>query len=215
MVSQTRNTEVSYAQANGAGHHTIYKSGWEFIGDLITLISKSDHSQDRFGTGRSKSTNTTAINTGTLKALPAFKGYTDETSDVKVFGIEGFWGNVWEGMAGLVYNGGIKTKMTPPYNFDGSGYTATGIVPSGTSGGYINTASVTDASGWVPKTASGSATTYYCDGLWFNTSQVDYALVGGGWDYAGLGGARFVRLTSLASFTDTNIGSRLSYLNPA
>jgi hypothetical protein len=213
MVSQTRNTEVSYAQANGAGHYTIYKSGWEFIGDLITLISKSDHSQDRFGTGRNGSYS--ALATGTLKALPMFKGYTDNTSDVKVFGIEGFWGNVWEGMAGLVYNGAIKTKMTPPYNFDGTGYTNTGIVPSGTSGGYINTASVTDVSGWVPKTAMGSATTYYCDGLWYNNSQVDYAIVGGDWSSGLLDGSRYVALSDLASRTATALGSRLSYLNPA
>jgi hypothetical protein len=187
----------------------------DIIGDLLTLISKSDNSQTKFGSGRSKSTNTTAIATGTLKAQPYFKGYTDETSDVKVFGIEGFWGNVWEGMAGLVYNGQIRTKMTPPYNFDGTGYTLTGVTPSGTSGGFINTASVTDTSGFVPKTANGSGTTYYCDGLYFNNTQVDYALVGGFWSYALLDGCRCVYLFFLASHTDTSVGSRLSYINPA
>lgn len=215
MVSQTRNTEVSYAQANGSGYYTIYKSGWDFIGDLLTLISKSDNSQGRFGTGRSKTTNTTAIATGTLKAFPMFKGYTDETSDVKVFGIEGFWGNVWEGMAGLILNSGIKTKMTPNYNFDGTGYTATGITPSGTSGGYVSTAqSITDQ-GYVPSVASGSGTTYYCDGLWYNNAQVDYARVGGDWGGGLLGGSRCVDLSHLASNTNTTIGSRLSFLNPA
>lgn len=214
-VSQTRNTEVTYATANGSGYYTIYKSGWEYIGDLLTLISKSDNSQTKFGSGRSKSTNTTAIATGTLKSQPYFKGYNDETSDVKVFGIEGFWGNVWEGMAGLVYNGQIRTKMIPPYNFDGTGYTLTGVSPSGTSGGFINTASVTDISGFVPKTASGSGTTYYCDGLWFNNTQVDYALVGGSWASALLAGCRFVNLANLASTASLYIGSRLSYINPA
>ena len=214
-VSQTRNTEVTYATANGSGYYTIYKSGWDYIGDLLTLISKSDNSQAKFGSGRSKSTNTTAIATGTLKAQPYFKGYNDETSDVKVFGIEGFWGNVWEGMAGLILNSGIKTKMTPPYNFDGTGYTNTGVTPSGTSGGFVNTASVTDASGYVPKTASGSGTTYYCDGLWFNNSQVDYALVGGDWNRALLVGCRSVFLSALTSYTNANVGSRLSYNNPA
>ena len=214
-VSQTRNTEVTYATANGSGYYTIYKSGWEYIGDLLTLISKSDNSQTKFGSGRSKSTNTTAIATGTLKSQPYFKGYTDETSDVKVFGIEGFWGNVWEGMAGLVYNGQIRTKMIPPYNFDGTGYTLTGVSPSGTSGGFINTASVTDISGFVPKTSSGSGTTYYCDGLWFNNGQVDYALVGGSWNDALRDGCRAVTLYALASATGTSVGSRLSYINPA
>lgn len=215
MVSQTRNTEVSYATANGSGHYTIYHSGWVFIGDLLTLISKSDDSQTKFGTGRSKTTNTAAISTGTLKSQPMFKGYNDETSDVKVFGIEGFWGNVWEGMGGLVFNGNIKTKMTPSYNFDGTGYTDTGLDPSGTSGGYISQATVNDASGWIPVVASGSASTYYCDGLWYNNSQVDYALVGGYWAYGSLVGSRFVFLYYLASVTYADIGSRLSFLNPA
>ena len=215
MVSQTRNTEVSYAQANGSGYNTIYKSGWDYINDLLTLISKSDDSQTKFGTGRSKNTITNAIATGTLKAQPMFKGYNDETSDVKVFGIEGFWGNVWEGMAGLILNSGIKVKMTPPYNFDGTDYYATGITPSGTSGGYASTAQNLSEYGYVPSVASGSASTYFCDGLWYNNSQVDYAFVGGGWISGLRVGARFVDLSGLASYSDAHLGSRLSYLDPA
>ena len=214
-VSQTRNTEVTYATANGSGYNTIYKSGWDYICDLLTLISKSDDSQTKFGAGRSLATNTTAIATGTLKAQPYFKGDAAGINDVKVFGIEGFWGNVWEGMAGLILNSGIKTKMTPPYNFDGTGYTATGVTPGGTTGSFVNTASVTDASGYVPKTASGSGTTYYCDGLWFSNAQIDYALVGGDWSNALLGGCRSVNLGTLASYVYVTFGSRLSYNNPA
>ncbi len=215
MVSQTRNTEVSYANAVGSGYHTIYKSGWDYIGDLLTLISKSDDSQTKFGSGRSKTTNTTAIATGTLKTQPMFKGYNDETSDVKVFGIEGFWGNIWEGMAGLILNSGIKVKMTPPYNFDGTGYYATGITPSGTSGGYVSAAQALTEYGYIPSVASGSSSTYFCDGLWYNNSQVDYAIVGGDWNAGLLDGSRSVYLANLASHTNTNVGSRLSYLDPA
>jgi len=214
MVEKTRQNEIDYCKANGDGYYTIYKSGWDYIGDLLTLISKSDNSQEAFGKGRSKSSNSAAIAAGTLKSKPAFWGSTDETSDVKVFWIEGFWGNVWEGMAGLILDGtnGIKTKMTPPYNTTGSGYDSTGVVPSGTSGGFVNTHSVTDQHGYVPKTANGSETTYMCDGLWFNTSQVDYALVGGGWDNAGKCGSRYVSLDVLASSSDAIIGSRLSFI---
>jgi len=215
MVSQTRNTEATYATAHGSGYYTIYKSGWDFICDLLTLIGKSDNSQLTFGAGRSKTTNTTAIATGTLKTQPQFKGYNDETSDIKVFGIEGFYGNVWEGMAGLILNSGIKTKMTPPYNFDGTGYTATGITPSGTNGGYVSVAQSLTDQGYVPSVASGSATTNYCDGLWYNTAQVDYALAGGGWSDGLLVGSRCVVLNNLASAVYASLGSRLSFLSPA
>ena len=221
MVSETRATEISRAQANGSGtdqtangYYTIFKSGWDFIGDLLTLVSKSDNSQAVFGAGRSLSSNSAAIGVGSLKAKPAFCGYSNGTSDVKVFYIEGFWGNVWEGMAGLILDGtnGIKTKMRGPYNTTGSGYTATGVVPSGTSGGFVDTHSCTDASGYVPKTANGSETTYMCDGLWFNTSQVDYALVGGHWNDAGKCGSRCVALDNLASSSLARLGSRLSFI---
>ena len=217
MVNTTRQDEINRAQANGTGYFTIYKSGHDYIDDLLTLISKSDDTQTAFGKGRSKSSNTAAIANGTLKAFGGFKGYTDETSDVKVFWIEGYWGNVWEGMAGLILDGanGIKAKMTPPYNVAGTGYVATGIVPSGTSGGFIDTESVTDTAGFIPKTANGSETTYICDGLWFNNGQVDYALVGGGWSNAGGCGARYVNLNNLASNTNANIGSRQSYCDIA
>ena len=214
MVSQTRNTEVAYATANGDGYNTIYKSGWDYICDLLTLIGKSDNTQAVYGTGRSKSNNTTAIAVGSLKAYGAFMGYTNETSDVKVLWIEGFWGNVWEGMAGLILDGanGIKTKMTPPYNFTGSGYTATGVVPGGSAGGFVNVTNTTKESGYVPVTASGSEIAYMCDGLWYSNGQVDYALVGGSWADAGRCGARCVTLNDLASYTNANIGSRLSYI---
>lgn len=214
MVNQTRNTEVTYAMGNGDQYYTIYKSGWDYIADLLTLISKSDNSQAAFGSGRSASNNSAAIAVGSLKDKGPFWGSSNGTSDVKVFWIEGFWGNVWEGMAGMILAGsaGIKVKMTPPYNFDGKDYEATNIVPSGTSGGYVNLASVSDKYGYVPKVASGSETTYMCDGLWFNNSQTDYALVGGAWNDAGPCGSRYVDLSGLASFTYATVGSRLSYL---
>lgn len=214
MVNQTRNTEVTYAMGNGDQYYTIYKSGWDYIADLLTLISKSDNSQAAFGSGRSASGNNAAISVGSLKDKGPFWGSSNGTSDVKVFWIEGFWGNVWEGMAGLILAGsaGIKVKMTPPYNFTGADYEATNIVPSGTSGGYVNLASVSDKYGYVPKVASGSETTYMCDGLWFDNSQTDYALVGGSWGSAGLCGSRCVCLDNLASTAYAAVGSRLSYL---
>lgn len=216
MVNQTRNTEVAYAQAIGAGYDTIYNSGQQYIADLLTLVSKNDNGQATFGGGRSKSNNSAAIATGSTKSYGPFWGASDETSDVKVFWIEGFWGNVWEGMRGLINNKGtIMAKMVPPYNFDGTGYVNTGKTPGSTSGGFISTGVMTDEAGFVPVTASGSGTTYYCDGLWFNNGQVDYALVGGRWTDALLCGPRYVYLTAAASHSSAGIGSRLSFIPPA
>ena len=71
-------------------------------------------------------------------------------------------------------------STTDGYNETGGGYISIGsATPSGTNiGGYISKMLITD-NGLIPTIATGSATTYYCDGIWFNNSQVDYALVGG------------------------------------
>ena len=107
-----------------------------------------------------------------------------------------------------------KTLMVPPYNFDGSGYNDTGLDPSGTSGGYVSTAQSYTDQGYVPQVASGSETQYYCDGLWYNTSRIDYAFVGGWWSCAGLAGPRCVCLDSLASYAARVIGSALIIFVP-
>ena len=111
-------------------------------------------------------------------------------------------------------SGKIYTKEVPPYNTTGSGYTNTGLTPAGTNGGYINLTKML-AAGRVGYTASGSATTYAADGFWFNNSQSNCALVGGGWSDAALCGASCLYLSNAASATDTGIGACLSCEQPA
>lgn len=215
-VSQTAATEISYAKANGALWYTQSFSEWAMIGDLLRLISRSDDSQTAFGYGRGGAN--AAMATGSLNNKGQFFGYSAAQSTVnavKVFHIENFWGNVWNRIAGLMnLSGKIYTKEKPPYNTTGSGYTNTGLTPGGTSGGYINLTKMLDA-GRIGYNAAGSATTYACDGLWFNNSQADYALVGGRWNGSTLLGASYVHLGNAASHTHTNVGACLSCEQPA
>lgn len=231
MVSQTAATEMSYAKANnskgglaGDGWNTICKSQWDFINDLLTLVSKNDDNQAALGWGRCATANTAGITPGSLKSKGQFFGYSDQTSSVKTFFIEDFYGNYWDRMAGMVLIGGkVYTKMTGPYptptdnaaTYTGAGFVDSGITVGGTSGDIVTAASMTEQ-GYIPKTASGGTAnnTYYCDGLWFNASQVDYALAGGLWCDGVRAGGRFVSLNYLASFTYASIGSRLSFITP-
>ena len=102
-------------------------------------------------------------------------------------------------------------STTDGYNETGSGYISIGgATPSGTSGGYISKMLITD-NGLIPTIASGSATTHYCDGLWFNNSQVDYAYVGG----ESVGGASSVGalcsvLNAASSRADGGVGTSIS-----
>lgn len=215
-VSQTAATEISYATANGTCWYTQSFSEWAMVGDLLRLISCNDNSQAVFGYGRGGTDS--AAKTGTITNKGQFFGYSEAQSTVnavKVFHIENFWGNVWNRIAGLMnLSGKIYTKEVPPYNTTGSGYTNTGLTPAGTSGGYINLTKML-AAGRVGYNAAGSATTYAADGLWFNNSQSNYALVGGSWSHAALCGASALVLDLAASGTSASIGACLSCEQPA
>ena len=197
MASQTATTEITYAKANNIGSDVIWYT--ELFNDrmlinlLLLLIGKSTNTRAVFGTGNNNSYvstyNTGIKNTGTMNTKGLFWGNQDNVSGVKVFGIEHWYGNIWRRIGGWINDKGTqKIKMTygqsdgstsDGYNETGSGYISIdGVTPSDTSGGYISKMLITD-NGLMPTIAIGSTTTYYCDGLWFNNSQVDYAVVGG------------------------------------
>ena len=196
MARKTAQQEITYAKSNNTGSDIIWYT--ELFNDrmlinlLLLLIGKSTDTKTVFGTGNNNSyvsaSNTGIKNTGTMNTKGLFWGNQDNKSGVKVFGIEHWYGNIWRRIGGWINDKGTqKIKMTygqsdgsttDGYNETGSGYISIGgATPSGTSGGYISKMLITD-NGLIPTIASGSATTYYCDGLWFNNSQVDYACAG-------------------------------------
>lgn len=214
MANQTTTTEITYAKANNIGSDIIWYtevfSDRMLINLLLLLIGKSTDTQTVFGAGNNNSfvsSSYTGIkNTGTMNTKGLFWGNKDNVSGVKVFGIEHWYGNVWRRIGGWINdNGTQKIKMTygqsdgsttDGYNETGSGYISIGgSTPSGTNNGYISKMLITD-NGLIPIIASGSATTYYCDGLWFDNSQVDYPFVGGASNNASPVGALYSNLNS-------------------
>ena len=215
VSSQTTSGEIALAEANGNGWYIIYKSGWDYICDLLTLLSKTDNAQAAFGSGRTKSSNTSAVNPGSLVSKPAFYGSSNETSDVKTLYIEGLWGNMRERMAGLIMNAssGMLVKMTPPYNTTGDGYTAAPTI-TGSTDSYIVGSHCSDSLGNLPIKLGGSDSTYMCDKVWYSTSSVNYAFIGGSWRFSTGCGPRSVNLLETHSVTASNSGTRLSYVRP-
>ena len=227
MHTQTGATEINLAKANNTNDNIIWYtevySDRMLINLLLLLIGKSTDTQTVFGngyhTGGSQNSNP-RINTGTMNTKGLFWGSNGSSMvGVKVFGMEHWWGNQWRRVAGWINNKGTqKIKLTygqsdgstvNGYNTDGSGYISVGCTPAGTSGGYVSKMTITEY-GLIPTTASGSSTTYYTDGLWFNNSQVDYALVSGGCDNGFLVGAVCVSLNTLVSTALWCIGAALS-----
>ena len=161
---------------------------------ILYLMGKSTATQEVFGLGHSTDSWTEAnlLKSGTMDKKGLFFGNSNSGTGgdgVKVLGMENPWGDQWRRMAGLINNKGvISYKLTrgtadgtsvSDYNITAEGYkTINGKTPSGTSGGYINKCVFNDDS-MFPITASGSDSTFYCDGLWLNNGQLNFACVGG------------------------------------
>lgn len=219
-VSTTAANEITYAKANGDDWYTEVLADRLLLQDLLVMMARSTECQTAFGYGRCKSSNSSAIAPGTMNTKGMFWGSSDQTSGVKVFGMENVWGNLWRRTAGWINASGTqKVKLTrgthdgstaTDYNTDGSGYiSVSDATPSGTSGGYISSMK-TKAYGRLPVTASGSSSTYEADGMWYNNSQTDYACVGGRWDGGLLVGPFCAYLSLTASASGSSIGAALS-----
>ena len=200
--SKTAQQERDLARANGAGWDTEVYCDVILVNLLLTLISKSLASQTKFGEGLSASGSDTVNNgftTGVHNAKGLFFGTNSGaaatyTNAVKVFGMENWWGFQCRRFGGLVNdNGTMRYKLTHS-QLDGSGVGDYVISTSATDyrnyldGGSLPAASVAyiqkmewgEDGSYTPTAAAGTATTYYCDGLWTNNRQVDYAFHGGG-----------------------------------
>lgn len=217
-VSTTAQNEIDYAKANGSDiWYTEVAADIFLEQDLLVLMFKSTNLQTALGHGRVKSSNSSAINTGTMNDKGLFWGSNDQTSGVKAFGMENPWGNLWRRFAGwILVDRRHKVKLTrgtkdgstvSDYNTDGSGYIDTGVdAPS--SNNYISAMAVKNY-GRLPTAVAGSSTTYECDYFYQNTGT-RYAVVGGGWNNGLSAGPFCVNLSLGASNTSTYVGAALS-----
>ena len=213
----------SYAQANGTGWDIDVLADRLLVNSLLTLMSINLNGQEAYGKGYITGGSSAASlrGSGSLNTKGLFWGANDETTSVKVFGMENYWGNIWKRCLGLINASGTqKIKMcygredgstVDGYNDSGSGYITVGnATPGGTNGGYISAMTMTSF-GPFAKTASGSATTYWCDGLWFNNSQTNVALFGGNCNDGMHCGPFCVYLSAPSGFTYWDFGARPSF----
>lgn len=224
--SQSVTSEITYAKANNLTSDTIWYtevfSDRMLINLLLLLIGKSTDTQTVFGNGHytGGSSASSNISSGTMNNNGLFYGTNGTGKGVKVFGMEHWWGNQWRRIAGWINSYGTqKIKLTygqsdgstvDGYNTDGTGYIEIpNSTPNGSSGGYISKV-LFNENGLIPTTTNGSQTTYYCDGLWFNNSQIDYALVGGGSSDGYRVGAFYSNLNNAVSVAGWHSATSLS-----
>lgn len=226
--SASGTTEISRAEANGNGWYIEQLSQITLINLLLMLIGKSTDTQTVFGqglhTGGSQAIND-EFRTGVHNTKGLFYGTnsgtaSDYTNAVKVFGIENYWGFQWRRYAGHMNLAGQQViKMCwgtedgsteSDYNTTGSGYINAGDAPSGTSGGYIKTMKYT-INTMLLGAMTGSASTYYTDGGWFNNDANTVALRGGS-SYSGLPcGAFYCNLSNAVGSAHWTVAAAASF----
>lgn len=194
----TATDERAYCKANGNGWDLVQSSMFMHIDMLLLLMGRTTDIKKAFGQGLHTG-GTEAINnnfrTGVHNDKGMFYGTNSGTiadgsygNAVKIFGTEHYYGFAWIRKLGdMLINGVRRIKMcygnedgssTYDYNLTGDGYVNVGAAPSGTSGGVISKMKFIIL-GMFAKVASGTETTHYKAGYWFNTSETRMALHGG------------------------------------
>lgn len=131
---------------------------------LLLLIGKSTDTQAVFGNGYHGSS---IASSGTLNTKGLFFGSNGTTSAVKVFGMEGIWGNIFRVVAGCnLVKGRVKVKLTHGtgdgsgtvgYNQNGDGYIDINGSYSGNYSGRISNINFQNNYFFVNETESGLA----------------------------------------------------------
>ena len=208
---------TDYATANGSGWNIGTWGQRMLINSLLWIIGKSDNTQEVFGQGNTSGYNSSAtykgmLTAGTLYNKGQFYGSNDTTTQVKVFHIEGWWGDRYKFIHGIMsYHGEFRVSFTGPYNNSGTGYTSISGPYKGS--GYGST-TMTNEYGRFATAVGGSGTTYTCDYWYRITSDSDarYANVAGYCNSGSDCGASYISIYATGSDSSWNYGASLSFV---
>ena len=184
---------------------------------LYTVRYADYHCQQKVGQGRSKSSNSSAINTGTLDNLLMKDGYVtnDGTGGVILDGRENPWGNIFKWLDG----GNIQSRQLwickDPKQYVDDKFASPYEKVSYTncsSDGYISELGFDTKNPQIrfPTKASGSDSTYIPD-YYYQSSGSFVVCVGGSWSDGGYCGLWYLSCDSSSSSSDSYIGARLLY----
>lgn len=208
-VNQTIGTFRTQAQANGEGYEN---SGfYQLIFRQVMYILKYKNLNSQTALGQGYTGGSAAVATGGTNTNGMDYGTTSSTTRVKLFGLEDFWGNVWEWIDGVVTDS-TRNILTATDNFNdsGSGYTNQGQGATSNIGGYMSVPQGTTKTGFLAKTVGGSETTYFCDCAYLYASCV--TMFGGDWSNGSNAGAFRLIVYNASSYSSSNIAARLMYL---
>ena len=214
-ASQTIGTFRTQAQARGTGYEQSAFYQLTYRQAMYMLKYLGANAQIAVGRGFVDS-NSAAHVTGGTNALGMDYGENTGNVQCSLFGLEDFWGNVWEFIDGIYCNSSRQLSATDGnYNDTGSGYTTiSSATASSDWNKYLRYPVGTSEGGFAPlvsNTNGGSDSTYFCDGA--NAYADRLASFGGRWNEVSYAGVFPLCVNRSASYSTAYVGSRLMYMH--
>ena len=208
--NQSIGTFRTYAQANGQGYEQSAFYQLTFRQVMYLLKYKNLNSQNAVGMGYVNG-NVTLTNTGGTSTKGMDFGETTGRIQMKLFGLEDFWGNAYEFVDGICSDND-RNILTGTENFNdtGLGYTNYGQGTASNINGWMSKPQGTTEMGFILKENGASDTSYFCDIAYLNDSCIVY--FGGGRSNGLSAGAFCLRINYSKQIYSPNISSRLMYL---
>lgn len=223
--SQTMSTFQSWAQKLGSYWGQWKYSTWQIINLLYQAKFGNLDSQTTIGAGFQNSNWTACrdVPMGLTKSLGNGSGsvlYNNATIGnqypVKLFGFEDLWGKLWQFTPGIRFYMDGSTRHAVIYDGNVVSNSATGRdvspVLSSASGTYANTMQLGTYCDMICQSASGSSTTYYCDGYWAATGG-ELLFVGARADYGSLCGLSYSSSGNGFGGSLAAVGARLAFFS--
>ena len=204
----------TYAQNRGTGYEQNGFFQLTFRQVMYLLKYKGQNAQVAIGRGYVDG-NSSAHATGGTNANGMDYGTSSGSVQMKLFGLEDFYGNIYEFIDGIYCNGNRQVYVADGnFNDTGSGYTDAGTQSfSSNVGGYLRYPNGTNLAGFTNgKQTYGTDSTFFCDSAYVYASRL--AGFGGNWDAASAGVFQLGVYRS-ASDAYAYYGARLMYMHVA
>lgn len=211
-VSQTIGTFRTQAQARGTGYEQSAFFQLTYRQVMYMLKYRGKNAQIAVGRGFVDG-NSAAHATGGTNSLGMDYGESTGKVQMKLFGLEDFYGNVFEFIDGIYSNSNRQILVADGnFNDTGSGYQSAGTATfSSNIGGYMKLPNGTNLAGFAPASTSyGSATTFFCD--YADVGAGRLGAFGGLWNDGAGAGVFQLYVYRSASISSANYGGRLMYM---
>lgn len=202
---------AAHKTGNGYENSGFYQLVWRQCLYMVKYLA--NNSQLTIGQGYVGGSGVTK--TGGTDGKKDTYGTQTKTDQMILFGLEDFWGNIWEWIDGLATDSSYNI-LTNTDNFQddgkGSGYVSTPSGISSDTGSYMKDVQGTNDTGFVFKTGSGSSSTYFCDSSALFDACV--AIFGGRYGNGDSAGVCCLYVYNAASLSSAYVGGRVMFLAP-